>query len=351
MRGLRWSGIVCGLVWAAAVQAVPVDGTFTAVKTCPAYKSFTRGHNPGDIYSLPGRVYDLLEENKPGGAWVLLRVPELRDSRRWVAKACGTTRINGRIEPTVEGDAAVSGDVTVLGDITVSGNAGGNSGAGEQCHLANTYDSQVLALSWQAGFCEHYRYSGVKPECDNLNAGRIAVTNLTIHGLWPNRRACGHRYGNCADTPLELSEITVATIAPWMPNWYYSDEFGRHEWRKHGTCQALADDDYFLQMQALAEQFDRSPLGEYLRDNTGRNVSVKSMQEGLTAAMGKAVVAKLQLRCTGAGNRYLHEIWISLPAVVDVSAPLPALVSGAADQQDFQGSCGRTIYIEAPGPD
>jgi len=59
------------------------------------------------------------------------------------------------------------------------------------CNVANTYDSNFLALSWQAGFCEYFDYSGDKPECNRLNAGKISVTNITIHGLWVNKKDHG----------------------------------------------------------------------------------------------------------------------------------------------------------------
>lgn len=45
------------------VHASKLSGTLFATKTCPAYKNFRQGHNPGDIQSIPGRIYQAVEEN------------------------------------------------------------------------------------------------------------------------------------------------------------------------------------------------------------------------------------------------------------------------------------------------
>ena len=47
-----------------------------------------------------------------------------------------------------------------------------------ECKIPNTYDSYVLALSWQAGFCEHNRNARSKPECEALNTGKTHITNM-----------------------------------------------------------------------------------------------------------------------------------------------------------------------------
>jgi ribonuclease T2 len=318
------------LLFASTVQAVNVEGTFTAIKSCPAYKSFNKGQNPGDIYTVPGRTYQVVEENKPRGPWALILVPEISDGRRWVAKECGTTAIkNSPEEP--------------------KGNNNKQSG-NKNCSTAGTYDSFVLALSWQAGFCEHYRYSGSKPECDTLNAGHIAVTNITIHGLWPNKSGCGTNYGDCTNTPLHLREDTISQISPWMPNWYYSSDFGNHEWSKHGTCQKLSADDYFLLMQRLAEKFDGSPLGLFIRDNMGHEMPVADMENYLDANLGAEVTKKMELRCTGDGNRFVNEFWINLPGEIRENGGLAELVDGAKEKPKFRGNCAERIYIEVPGP-
>ncbi len=318
--------VLLAVFWAAnAYASVNVEGTFKATKSCAAYSSFRHGNNPANIQSMPGRTYEVVEENIADGPWARIMIPEIEISRRWVAKECGIT------------------------DITIRPEQGSGNSGSKDCNVPNTYDSNVLALSWQAGFCEHFKYSGVKAECDNLNNGNISVTNITIHGLWPNKSICNRKYGNCSDVRLDLEETTVSQIAPWMPNFYYSDDFGEHEWSKHGTCQALSDDEYFLLTQRLAKKFDDSALGGYIRDNLGGNVKVEDMENHLKNKLGEDVTSKIELRCTGSGKRFVNEFWINLPQELNESGTLAELVSGASNKDSFRGNCAQTIHIEAPG--
>lgn len=327
MRLVKILSGICLAFVASGSYAIKLDGNFKATKVCPAYKSFNKLHNPGNLKTVSGRSYQIIEENKVNGLWVLVLVPEDANPRRWVARNCGTVDV---AKHTSGQQAKVV-----------------NTEAGKVCSTANTYDSYVLALTWQAGFCEHFNYSGSKPECDNLNSGKLSITNLTIHGLWPNKASCGTNYGNCANTGLSLNDETVKKISPWMPNWYYSSDFGRHEWNKHGSCQSLSDDEYFLLTQKLAEKFDASELGKFVRTNMGKHVSVVNMQSRLVSVLGADVVRKIELRCVD--GKYLNEFWIGLPAVIKENSPIKSLVSGAKDKKKFAGNCGETIYIETPG--
>ncbi|MCG8611296.1 MAG: hypothetical protein MI864_12245, partial [Pseudomonadales bacterium] len=279
------------------------------------------------VYTIPGRDYEVLEINKVDGSWILLDIEEAVPSRRWVALECGVPNIS--VTGSTNSDSEVS-----------------NTGS---CQTPNTYDSHVLALSWQAGFCEHYNYSGRKEECDNLNSGNIVITNITIHGLWPNKRECGRNYGRCSNEPLSLEPETLRTLAPWMPNFYYSSKFGEHEWSKHGTCQARTDDEYFLLIQKLAKQFDDSALGSFLRTNLGKDVNVAVMEESLKEVMGANVVNKIELRCVGKGKKFVNEFWINLPKEINGQDTLAELVNGATDKHNFRGNCASEIHIESPG--
>jgi len=51
---------------------------------------------------------------------------------------------------------------------------------------------------------------------------------------------------------------------------------------KHGTCQELNDDEYFLLIKRLAEKFDSSPLGNYMGENIGQEISVSEMKNHLS---------------------------------------------------------------------
>jgi ribonuclease T2 len=145
------------------------------MQACEAYKSFNEGTNPGFVKLSPGIRYDAVEVNKPQWDWVRIEVPEVDEPLRWVPKGCGEA------------------DVTFDTD---------QSNSGQQCNIKNQHDSYVLAITWQPGFCEHYSYSGEKPECDAMQTEELVVHHLTLHGLWPNREQCGINYGRCTGPEL-----------------------------------------------------------------------------------------------------------------------------------------------------
>ncbi len=310
-------------------NSTPLDGSFIAHHSCEAYTSKNRLNNPDGAILTIGSIYQVTEENKPKGSWVRVLIPTIEQPQRWIKKSCG------KLNNIVRTDTLP--------------NSGNNSEM--SCSVPNTYDSNVLAITWQAGFCEHYKYSGVKGECDAMNAGELQATNLTIHGLWPNKKSCGNNYGKCSKEPLSLNPPTITKLQKWMPNFAFSSKhkFGVHEWTKHGTCQELSDDDYFLRIIRLTERFDSSTLGSYIRQNLGKTIETNKFREHLNQSLGKEVVNKMSLRCTGAGTKYLNEIRINLPKEINELGTLQDLVTGAKNNNNFKGSCPNRIYIEAPG--
>jgi len=315
--------VVCS---ATAFASVRVAGSFEAVRACDAFKSFRKGTNPGSIRLEPGQIYTIEELNERDGSWIRVNIPEVRDPLRWVPRECGIAEFTQPEPPPAPG---------------------GQPGDGA-CNRANTYDSNVLAMSWQPGFCEHARYSGRKPECDALEDGELVISHFTIHGLWPNKQSCGTRYGNCRGAGLDLSEDTVAEVAPWMPNLIYETELATHEWDKHGTCQAREDDEYFLVARSMTEHVDRSPIGDYIKSNIGREMNVSDFFAHVKRELGPEVESRIQLLC--ARGRYLQEIRISLPRDFVSDPDIAKVVAGAPKVRSRTQKCdsGR-IYIERSG--
>ncbi|MGB1109564.1 MAG: ribonuclease T2 family protein [Gammaproteobacteria bacterium] len=317
--------ILLASVFQTATASEQAEGTFTAAQACEAYLSFRREHNPGDIRLTPGATYTVREVNKQPWQWLRVEVPGIERPQRWIAKACGA------------------------GDITVTSSANPASG---HCKVANTYDSNVLAVTWQPGFCEHFRYNGTKPECDALNSGELVITHLTLHGLWPNKDGCPidqGGYGYCPGSPMDLSEQTIRQIGPWMPNFLFETDFGQYQWNKHGSCQSREDDEYFLLAVALTKLLDQSAIGAYLRDHQGQTIVVEAFENHLEEQLGPQVTAKLQLNCTGFRKRYLQEIRVQLPKVIPRTNHLEELVRDGRNVAAFRGNCDSQVVIEDPG--
>lgn len=198
----------------------------------------------------------------------------------------------------------------------------------DSCRKADLYDSYVLAMSWQPGFCEHLPGNNRKPECKDMMSGKRSIDHLTLHGLWPNRRSCGISYEQCSGRSLKLQHETIAYIQPWMPNWYYSSDFGSYEWRKHGTCQtALDDDSYFRKAVNAVITLNNSSAGKYLAENRGGVISRQVFFTKFNQDAGDERASdNLQLLCAGS---YLYEIRVLLAPEFEVGKGVATMMAGA----------------------
>ncbi len=274
---------------AAASEAA--TGTFVASRSCDAYLSFRKGINPGTARTAPGAEYDIHEVNDKDRAWLRVEMRGINEPLRWVAAECGVVK---GLQPTSAG--------LVGGTFPASGG---------QCNVAGRQDSYVLAVSWQPGFCEHVKYDGIKPECDRMADGSLVVSNLTVHGLWPNLHQCGTKYGSCGDSDPELSEDTISYISPWMPNFFYERVFGNYEWKKHGTCSGMNSDMYFRRAVDSVKLLNESAAGRYLTENIGGRISKQTFVTKLKAETGRDQAANaFTLLCS---NKQLIEIRVRLP--------------------------------------
>ncbi len=317
------------LTWAIPSQAAtPLSGTFQATQTCPAYVSFHKKTNPNQQSLVNNQTYSVIGINRPNGDWLKLK---WENGPRWVAKHCGT--LNNQIQTQASSPAPTH-------SVGMSAQS-----ALPSCQQPNTFQSYVLAVSWQPGFCEHNRNANKKPECQAFLKGKLPATHLTLHGLWPNKSQCGINYGDCnPNSKLDLSKETIAKLAPWMPNFYYQTGFGEHEWSKHGTCQSLGDDQYFLTAINMVKTVNDSAIGQYILANQGKSVDVNDFKAALTKSMGDNAVSRMRLVC--AQHRYLQEIRLNVPMNAEQDSQWLQNLSTAPKAGRFIGNCRSTIYID-----
>ncbi|TFW19518.1 ribonuclease T2 family protein [Duganella callida] len=301
------------------------SGSFTANKVCEAYSSFAKRTNPGEVKVAAGTAYTVREINKVDYDWLRVEVPGAQPSLRWVQRDCGTPALS---EKPAAPPAGASGEV---------------------CSLPNQEDSYVLAITWQPGFCEHTKYNGKKPECDAMNGGTLPAKTLSLHGLWPNKKECGTNYGSCQGQQFALSKDTVEKIAPWMPNFFYERTFGAYEWNKHGKCQSLAPDDYFLKAVSAVRVVNDSEVGSIVLGNVGKNIRVSDFFDRIKQRYGAQVADSITLVCTG--HKYLQEIRVSLATDFSTDRDLPRMMANAKPSGVRALGCADEIYVEAAGKD
>lgn len=129
------------------------------------------------------------------------------------------------------------------------------------------FDFYLLAMTLHASFCAE---RGRKPEC------RAAQPRaLVIHGLWPERLAPRTYPHDCPAPRLALDPGLSRELEAFMPG--MTDGLHEHEWREHGGCSGLADDEYFRHTLALARRVDAA-LGDTLTTFAARETSAAELR-------------------------------------------------------------------------
>ncbi|MCM2473945.1 ribonuclease [Rhizobium sp. CG5] len=97
------------------------------------------------------------------------------------------------------------------------------------------FDFYVLSLSWSPTYCGSEEGRGNRQQC-----GGTADYGLIVHGLWPQNETGYPEFcssGGQERVPDSLGR-SLFDIMPGMG-------LIGHEWRKHGTCSGLSQQDYF----------------------------------------------------------------------------------------------------------
>jgi ribonuclease I len=120
------------------------------------------------------------------------------------------------------------------------------------------FDFYLMAMTVHPAFC-----------ADNARRRECASGNprpLVIHGLWPERMEPRTYPHDCPAPALDLDPGLSLELADMMPG--MADGLHQHEWRTHGGCSGLDDDDYYRHALELARRVDGA-LGATLTTRAG----------------------------------------------------------------------------------
>lgn len=323
MKSFIKSSLILPILLSAsqAPAQIPLSGYFIARAECPAYQSFRRETNPGNISTEIDRAYDLIGKNKEEASHYLIKM-KAAPQRRWVAIDCGE-----HVVPVATGQPP-SPEPTP------------SRPTGEE--------NYVLAASWQAGFCETKPH---KKECSSQHEDRFDATHFSLHGLWPQPR--GNVYCNVAPAlvakdknsqweDLPVTELTAATrerLERVMPG---SQSFlQRHEWTKHGTCYGEPADEYFQDSIRLMDELNASSVRQLFADNIGREISAAQIRTAFDHSFGNGAGDRINISCKKDGNRELiTEISINLKGTPDDLKLSDAIVKAPRESNI---GCGKGI--------
>jgi len=134
---------------------------------------------------------------------------------------------------------------------------------------ASGFDFYLMALTVHPAFCadgharaQECRTGGHRP--------------LVIHGLWPERNQPRTYPHDCPAPPLDLDGDLAQRLRDFMPG--MADNLHEHEWREHGGCSGLDDDDYYRHALELARGVDAA-LGARLSTLAGEETTPAALRE------------------------------------------------------------------------
>jgi ribonuclease T2 len=111
------------------------------------------------------------------------------------------------------------------------------------------FDYYVLSLSWSPHFCSLPQAREETLQCAERRYGFV------VHGLWPQRKGGAPSFCN-GTQPRQVKPRIVDEYLSIMP----SPRLMGHQWRKHGTCTGLSQEDYFAAIGRAWSRF-RVPRG------------------------------------------------------------------------------------------
>jgi ribonuclease I len=209
----------------------------------------------------------------------------------------------------------------------------------------HAFDFYLMVMSSHAAFCADGH--GRNPECTQPQARA-----LSIHGLWPERLTPGAYPHDCAAPRLDLDPALAAELEPYMPG--MRADLHEHEWRKHGGCAGLDDDDYFRAALGLARTLDAA-LSAELTTMAGRETTapeLRDVADRFRPGLGATLVFQCRtLRDAPPAQRnrpFLVEVRQCVDDDGAGGAPGTPLDCSTVERRD-QG-CGRGFLIAEPTP-
>jgi ribonuclease T2 len=112
--------------------------------------------------------------------------------------------------------------------------------AAPQAGEPGDFDYYALSLSWSPSYCAGPEGRGDGEQC--APGRRFA---FVVHGLWPQYERGWPQ--NCESRERWVPEERIGAMLDIMP----SRKLVIHEWRKHGSCSGLSQENYFDITRAL----------------------------------------------------------------------------------------------------
>jgi ribonuclease T2 len=166
----------------------------------------------------------------------------------------------------------------------------GREKAGTSPKNTSAATGYVFALSWSPAYCLHNAYRpSAKTQCDPNDGKQY---RFIIHGLWPG--AGKKRLAFCS--PRAEQRVTSRNIAKIFDLSPSASLIG-HQWRKHGTCSGLTQDQYIAKTLEAYRKF--TPPSFYLNVSGEKKIdAIQVKQDFITTHAIKGLTDQsVQIHC------------------------------------------------------
>ncbi|MCR4267775.1 ribonuclease T2 [Nitratireductor sp. ZSWI3] len=169
--------------------------------------------------------------------------------------------------------------------------------AGERGAPAGEFDFYVLSLSWSPSYCAAEGEDANRQQC---SAARPFA--FVVHGLWPQYEK-GYPEHCSSRQPQRVADALVTAYRDIMP----SAGLVGHQWRKHGMCSGLNQEDYFALARKARERV-KIPQ-EFARLDAPLTVAPQTVETLFRDVNPGLEPAAMAVTCD---RRYLREVRICL---------------------------------------
>jgi len=173
---------------------------------------------------------------------------------------------------------------------------------GSAVPLGSGFDYYVMALSWSPGYCQSLGQRANREQC-----GGNRSLGFTVHGLWPNFHNGYPEYCDSAE-PARVDRDIVDDMKDIMP----SSGLIAHEWKKHGTCSGLDQNNYFLATRTAFEVITIPP--EFRDRGQIDTLDPDAVEAAFRAANPTMPADSIAVTCD---RRFLRDVRVCLTIALD----------------------------------
>jgi ribonuclease T2 len=343
---------------ARGLAAELVDGSFLAVKDCPAYVSKIEQTNPDNLRLTPGRIYPVVATNYAEAPDAYrLRIDGADPKYRWVAADCG--EYPPKSSPAeVIARFAESNVAAVPAELSCPT----PPPQPDACRTCGKSDAYVLVLNWQPGLCQAggKKLAG-RPECQSTDPNAFYARNFTLRELRPTRAKCKKQVGFCGSVerepkqlsdypPVELGDPDRQALLRIMPAAADDSGLDRQAWHRYGSCTGLGAEGYFKLAGNLLQQFNQSGMANFMAANLGAKVRREDFFLEVEKALGPDARKHINIECS-ADAGILTGVVINLGGqITGPGADLRSLIQ-QGPQAGARGNCASRFLVDEIGQD